>query len=117
MAELATDDANRGKLVARGELGEPEDGRPTSRRMADDIGSRFTLPAEFVVPGQNRVAAALDVARTVVRRAERSAAAVAAERVERRPLPQPAVVGPVDPRPVGRGPVPSNPPAVRQRLR
>ena len=29
------------------------------------------MPTEFVVPGQNRVAAALDVARTVVRRAER----------------------------------------------
>ena len=31
------------------------------------------MPAEFVVPGQNRVSAALDVARTVVRRAERLA--------------------------------------------
>ena len=29
------------------------------------------MPTEFVVPGQNRVAALLDVARTVVRRAER----------------------------------------------
>ena len=29
------------------------------------------MPSEFVVPGQNRRAAALDVARTVVRRAER----------------------------------------------
>ncbi len=29
------------------------------------------MPTEFVVPGQNRVSAALDVARTVVRRAER----------------------------------------------
>jgi cob(I)alamin adenosyltransferase len=29
------------------------------------------MPSEFVVPGQNRIAALLDVARTVVRRGER----------------------------------------------
>ena len=34
---------------------------------------RFDPPQEFVVPGENRVAAALDFARTVVRRAERDA--------------------------------------------
>ena len=33
------------------------------------------MPTDFVVPGANRVAAALDLARTVVRRAERLAVA------------------------------------------
>ena len=36
-----------------------------------DVSSRFEPPTEFVVPGENRVAALLDVGRTVVRRAER----------------------------------------------
>ena len=77
MAELATDAANAHKLV---------DG--TSRVTAemvgaledriDDVSTRFDPPTEFVVPGQTRVAAQLDVARTVVRRAERAALAAAA---------------------------------------
>ena len=46
--------------------------------IIDDITTRFEPPREFVVPGENRVAAALDFARTVVRRAEREA--VAAQR-------------------------------------
>ncbi len=37
----------------------------------DGLSERFDMPAGFVVPGQNRVSAALDMARTVVRRAER----------------------------------------------
>jgi cob(I)alamin adenosyltransferase len=37
-----------------------------------DISARFELPSEFVVPGQDRLSALLDVARTVVRRAERA---------------------------------------------
>jgi cob(I)alamin adenosyltransferase len=37
----------------------------------DSLSERFEMPTEFVVPGQNRASAALDVARTVVRRAER----------------------------------------------
>lgn len=40
-------------------------------RQIDELNRRFEMPKEFVVPGQNRVAALLDVARTVVRRAER----------------------------------------------
>ncbi len=72
MAELATDPANRHKL---------EDGatRVTAAMVAalesriDDITGRFEAPTEFVVPGQTRVAALLDVARTVARRAERHA--------------------------------------------
>jgi cob(I)alamin adenosyltransferase len=42
-------------------------------RLIDDISDRFDPPTEFVVPGQSRLAAQLDVARTVVRRAERHA--------------------------------------------
>ena len=48
-------------------------------RRTDALGDRYTMPAEFVVPGQNRVAALCDYARTVIRRAERLALGVAAE--------------------------------------
>jgi len=41
----------------------------------DDLSERFTPPTEFVVPGGSRLAASLDVARTVVRRAERASLA------------------------------------------
>ena len=43
----------------------------------DHLGGQVELPKEFVIPGQNRVSALLDVARTVVRRAERLALAAA----------------------------------------
>jgi cob(I)alamin adenosyltransferase len=43
--------------------------------MVDGLGARFQPPAQFVVPGQTPLAAQLDFARTVVRRAERDAAA------------------------------------------
>ena len=46
--------------------------------LIDDVTARFEPPREFVVPGENRVAAVLDVARTVVRRAEREAVAARA---------------------------------------
>jgi cob(I)alamin adenosyltransferase len=38
----------------------------------DALTERFPLPAEFVVPGQRPAGAALDLARTIVRRAERA---------------------------------------------
>jgi cob(I)alamin adenosyltransferase len=72
MAELATDPGNRAKLV-------PGQSRVTAEMVSalepliDDLTGRFEPPTEFVIPGQNRVAAALDLARTVVRRAERQA--------------------------------------------
>jgi cob(I)alamin adenosyltransferase len=44
--------------------------------LTDDVGGRFDFPTEFVVPGQHELAARLDVARTVVRRAERASVAV-----------------------------------------
>jgi len=41
----------------------------------DDLLARFDMPSDFTVPGENRVAASLDLARTIVRRAERLAVA------------------------------------------
>ena len=41
------------------------------RSGIDDLLARFEMPSDFTVPGENRVAAALDLARTIVRRAER----------------------------------------------
>jgi len=78
MGELATAAENRAKLVAGTSL--------VTREMVDaleplidDLTGRFGQPTEFVVPGQNRLSSLLDVARTVVRRAERRCLAVAAE--------------------------------------
>ena len=45
----------------------------------DDLGARFEPPAQFTVPGQTPLAAQLDLARTVVRRAEREAVAATVE--------------------------------------
>ncbi|HXQ75490.1 MAG TPA: cob(I)yrinic acid a,c-diamide adenosyltransferase [Acidimicrobiales bacterium] len=70
MAEVATAPANRRKLVAGTSLVTPEMVAALEGRI-DELNERFEMPTEFVVPGQNRVAALLDVARTVVRRGER----------------------------------------------
>jgi cob(I)alamin adenosyltransferase len=76
MAELATAPTNRHKLSAGATL-------VTAEMLAfveastDDLAGRFTMPDEFVLPGQNRISALLEVARTVVRRAERRSVAVA----------------------------------------
>jgi cob(I)alamin adenosyltransferase len=78
MAELATDLENREKLIPGGSL-VTEEMVTRLGDVADDIGARFELPREFVVPGQDRTSALLDLARTVVRRAERAATAVAVD--------------------------------------
>lgn len=70
MAELATLPENRGKLEPGSTMVTVEMVRGLEARI-DDIADRFAMPEEFVVPGENRVSALLDVARTVVRRAER----------------------------------------------
>ena len=75
MAELATLPENRGKLVPGSSLVSAEMLRALEATV-DELGTRFELPAEFVIPGQNRLSALLDVARTVVRRAERLALGV-----------------------------------------
>ena len=51
------------------------DGRGPGRAAGADRGPR-TLPREFVVPGETRLSAVLELARTVVRRAERRAVTV-----------------------------------------
>lgn len=71
-AELATAPENRAKL---------EDGvsRVTSSMVSDleaaidQVVAAAGMPSEFIVPGGDPVGAAIDVARTVVRRAERRA--------------------------------------------
>ena len=70
MAEVATAPKNRAKLTAGASLVTPEMVTALEVRI-DTLNERFEMPTEFVVPGGNRVSAALDVARTVVRRAER----------------------------------------------
>ncbi len=77
-AELATDPANRSKLEAEKSLVDQSmiDGLEAS---IDDVVAERGMPTEFVVPGEGEVAAALDVARSVVRRAERRAVAWARE--------------------------------------
>jgi cob(I)alamin adenosyltransferase len=72
MAELATAPANRAKLVAGrtcvdGEMVERLEG------LIDQLTGRFPAVTEFVLPGHDRISASLDLARTLVRRAERHA--------------------------------------------
>jgi cob(I)alamin adenosyltransferase len=77
MAELATAPANRPKLVGgqtavTGAMVDQLEG------WIDRLSERFPPITEFVLPGQDRVSAALDLARTLVRRAERQALGLAA---------------------------------------
>ena len=44
--------------------------------LLDETEAHVVLPKEFVVPGETRLSAALELARTIVRRAERRAVAV-----------------------------------------
>ena len=73
-AELATAPDNRSKL-------QPEVSVVTAEMVSrlepiiDDVTARFDPPKEFVLPGQTATAAALDFARTVIRRAERASVA------------------------------------------
>lgn len=46
--------------------------------LMDDLAGQFEPPTDFVIPGENRVTAYLDLARTLVRRAERESLAAAA---------------------------------------
>jgi cob(I)alamin adenosyltransferase len=72
MAEVATAPENRGKLTAGSSLVTP-DMVDALEAGIDDLLQRFDMPRDFTIPGQNRAAAALDLARTIVRRAERIA--------------------------------------------
>jgi cob(I)alamin adenosyltransferase len=74
MAEVATAPENRGKLTPGSSLVTP-DMVAALEAGIDELLARFDMPSDFTVPGENRVSAALDLARTVVRRAERLAVA------------------------------------------
>ncbi|MGI8794618.1 MAG: cob(I)yrinic acid a,c-diamide adenosyltransferase [Acidimicrobiales bacterium] len=78
MAELATAPDNHHKLTPGQSLATQEM-VDFLEHHTDDLSTRFEMPTEFVLPGQTRVSALLEVARTVVRRAERSALAVATD--------------------------------------
>lgn len=73
MGELATLPEDRPKLSQRVTAEQVD----RLERVMDDVAERFDPPTEFVLPGENKTAALLDVARTVVRRAERVAISVA----------------------------------------
>jgi cob(I)alamin adenosyltransferase len=70
MAEVATLPKNRHKLTADKSL--VTTGMITRLETEiDALSGETPMPKEFVVPGEDQVSAALDVARTVIRRAER----------------------------------------------
>jgi cob(I)alamin adenosyltransferase len=75
MAEVATAPANRAKLRAGTTLVTPEMVEVLEGHI-DALSSRFPPITDFVIPGHDRVSAGLDLARTMVRRAERAALAV-----------------------------------------
>ncbi len=78
MAEATTDPANRAKLKPGSTLVTDEMVAALEVHI-DDFIDRIEMPTEFVIPGANRASAALDLARTVVRRAERLAVADSVE--------------------------------------
>ena len=72
MSEVATAPENRHKLSANKTLVTPEMITRLETEI-DALSAEIEMPKEFVVPGENQLSAALDVARTVICRAERSA--------------------------------------------
>ena len=73
-AEMATPEEHYSQMVSRGKVVTPE----MVQRLEDLIDNheaKIDMPREFVIPGACISSAALDVARTVVRRAERRAVA------------------------------------------
>jgi cob(I)alamin adenosyltransferase len=72
MAEVATAPENRRKLKPGQTLVTP--GMVSALEAGiDELSAATEMPKDFVVPGETQLSAALDVARTVVRRAERAA--------------------------------------------
>lgn len=72
MAEVATLPENRHKLTADRSLVTNEMIERIEHEI-DALSDEIEMPKEFVVPGETQLSAALDVARTIVRRAERIA--------------------------------------------
>ncbi len=83
MAEVATDGLNRAKL-RDGSSAVSSEMVETIERLIDEISEKFIFPKEFVVPGETRISACLDVARTVIRRAERLSVSFANENPDSR---------------------------------
>jgi cob(I)alamin adenosyltransferase len=75
-AELATHADRRGKLTAGTSLVTAEMVTALEGEI-DALEADHSMPAEFVLPGESMTGAALDLARTAVRRAERRAVALA----------------------------------------
>jgi len=78
MADLATSPRHRAKLNPGVSLVTTEMVTALEERI-DDLSTRFPPITDFVVPGHDPVSAALDVARTTVRRAERETIKAAPE--------------------------------------
>jgi cob(I)alamin adenosyltransferase len=78
MAELATAPANRPKLTPAVTM-VTQAMVERLEHVVDDLTGRFPAVTEFVIPGHDPRSAALDQARTIVRRAERRALAAAPE--------------------------------------
>ncbi len=70
MGEVATNPANRDKLVATSSV-VTNDMVLRLEGLVDLAATKYEMPNEFVIPGSNLVSAHLDFARTIVRRAER----------------------------------------------
>ena len=84
-ADLATNPTERIKLQAGVSLVTTDMTERLEARI-DDLVAERPLPQAFIVPGANPASAALDVARSTIRRAER--AVVALERAEREVNPE-----------------------------
>lgn len=69
-AELATDVANRSLLLENFQIID-EQHIARLESLIDEVGEHVKLPPNFIIPGASRGSAALDVARTQVRTAER----------------------------------------------
>ncbi len=72
MAEVATLPENRRKLVADKSLVTAAMIERLEHEI-DALSADIEVPKEFLVPGETQLSAALDVARTIIRRAERMA--------------------------------------------
>lgn len=80
-AEIATDPGNWRKLEAgKGTLIDAAM-VDSLEQLIDEHESRFTMPAEFIIPGENPGSAAIDLARAIVRRTERRCVALAREKM------------------------------------
>jgi cob(I)alamin adenosyltransferase len=77
-ADLATNPSERAKLEPGVSLVTAEMTERLERRIDELVGER-ALPQAFIVPGANAASAALDLARSVIRRAERNVVALERE--------------------------------------